>query len=298
MVRTVNIRVTIQTGITHDLVVVRTDRCLIIGGRGMARRDMTALAEERQPRHEHMLVMRAMRIMAIQTIFAHRRMLIKERSALIRVTGVASLIGGISIEHLRRRGPVWIVTGGAVHLAFFDGHVGIPIHLGHNILMALGADLRNLGLHEEELVVLRGMHTMTGQAGDIPFFVNAAHPMDTVFILMALEAGLFELDGGEAFKIFDRGEPGIGTVPGRGRMQRTRSVTGFAGFFKWNVLALNEGMPVHTILKIFSIFVAAKTGLRPDVFGTTDGCRSGCGHGGRSGGGGRSGTGSWSGGCC
>lgn len=196
MVRTVNIRMTIQTGISHDLVMVCINGRQIIRGRGMARRDMTALAKERKPRHEHMLIVRAMWIMAIQTIFAHRRMLIKERSTLIRVTGVASLIGGISIEHLRRRGPVWIVTGGAVHLSFFDGHMRIAVDLCHDVLMALSADLLHSGLHQKEFVVFGVMNAMASQARDIAALMHAAHPVHAVFVLMALEAGFFEIHGG------------------------------------------------------------------------------------------------------
>ena len=94
MVRTVNIRVTIQTRISHDLIVICIDRAPIIGTGRMVRANVAALAEEREPRDKHLFIVGTMWIMAIHTVFAHWRMLKYEGTALIRMTGVAGLVSG------------------------------------------------------------------------------------------------------------------------------------------------------------------------------------------------------------
>src|ERR1035437_7596836 len=132
------------------------------------------------------------------------------------------------------------MTGGAVHLAFFNGHVGIPFDLGHNVLMALRADLLNLGFYQQEFVVLRGMHAMAGQAGNVPFLMLAADPVRPVFIGVTLQAGLCEVDGRHSLELLDRGKARVGLIAGGGRMERSGAMTRFAGFLKRDSLELSE----------------------------------------------------------
>jgi hypothetical protein len=195
--------------VSHNAVVASIDAGLVIWGCRMAGPDMAPLAQERLPSHEHMIVVRAMRIMAIQTIFPDRRMLPDKRTAFVGMAGIAGRGDRFLLEHLGRRSAMRVMAGRAVHFAFFDRHMGAALNLGDNVLMALGTDELHLRFDKQKFVLLGIMDAVACQTGHIAFFVNAADPMHPVFILVTLEAGLFELDGGHPFEILDCGETRI-----------------------------------------------------------------------------------------
>ena len=84
------------------------------------------VALEAQPRARHfqrVLVDRAMRIVTVQAILAHRRMLEQERSALFGVAGVAIVVDRILPDERLGGAAVRIMTIRAHDLALADRHV-------------------------------------------------------------------------------------------------------------------------------------------------------------------------------
>ena len=81
---------TIGARVSHNAIVAGRNTCLVIGGCGMTRPDMTALAQERLTRDQHMVVVRTVSIMAIHAVFPDRRVLPDKGSALIGMAAVAS----------------------------------------------------------------------------------------------------------------------------------------------------------------------------------------------------------------
>ena len=111
-----------------------------------------------------------------------------ERTALLHVARVASLVHAIALHELRPDRTVRIVAIAAAHLAF-----------GYRVMRGL-ADLRALFLVAGEAhiglgvlvahVVVCGVNLVAGDAGDIAALVRAAHPVGTLRIrLVAGEAG-------------------------------------------------------------------------------------------------------------
>ena len=71
---------------------------------------MTLLAQQRTRGDQELLVVRAVRRVAVDATVAHRRMLEQERPALLRVAGVADLVHAVGLEQRLGRAAVRIVT--------------------------------------------------------------------------------------------------------------------------------------------------------------------------------------------
>ena len=108
--------VTVLAGSAHRKVTIRSG-CFPVADR---------VALEAQPRARHFqreLVDRAMRIVTVQAILAHRRMLEQERSALFGVAGVAIVVDRILPQQSLGGAAVRIMTIRAHDLALAHRHV-------------------------------------------------------------------------------------------------------------------------------------------------------------------------------
>src|SRR5450631_1526137 len=102
---------------------------------------MTLRAQSWPRNLQHELVDRAVRLMTVQAVGANRRMLEQERSALLGMALVASVIDRGGPQQSFIRGAVRLMAVGADHLAFAQRHVGRARHLCTTILVALEAGL-------------------------------------------------------------------------------------------------------------------------------------------------------------
>ena len=87
-----------------------------------------ALVAQSRPGHfQRVLIDRAMRVVTVEAVFAHWRMLEQERSALFSVALVASVIDRIGPQHRLTgshvRATVWIMAIRAHHFALARCHV-------------------------------------------------------------------------------------------------------------------------------------------------------------------------------
>src|SRR4029453_16743596 len=103
---------------------------------GVAGIGVALLAEERHRRALQLEVIRAVRRVAVQAALAHRRMLPKERPALLGVAGVALLVDRRGGDQLGRRRPVRIVAVGAADLALANRVMGGFPGLGAPVFVA------------------------------------------------------------------------------------------------------------------------------------------------------------------
>ena len=84
----------------------------------MSEARVATLTEERLFDDEQRLVRGPVRIVAIEAVFAHGRMLEEERTALFRMALDALVVDRIRGDEARRLGPVRVVAAGALHLLF------------------------------------------------------------------------------------------------------------------------------------------------------------------------------------
>ena len=117
-VRPVNLGVAIHTAASDQSVAAGHELAAIVDGRRMSGADMTPLAEHRQLRNEHPLLVRSMRIVARVAGLANRRVVPQIRAALLGVTADARFVHPIA--HSQQAGvgrPVRVMTRRAIHLA-------------------------------------------------------------------------------------------------------------------------------------------------------------------------------------
>ena len=114
----------------HDLVVVNCRR--------VPRVVMAPLAEERQLRYQHAIVVRTVGIVTGRTTFtADARVLEQERSALLGVARSARFVHAVAgLQQSDVGRPVRVVARRAFHLAFAHWHMTRAIQLGDLVAMA------------------------------------------------------------------------------------------------------------------------------------------------------------------
>lgn len=118
-VRTVNLRVAINAAAVDRKNRHRVARI----GRMSSCRVMTALAQPRPRDLQQIVVDGAVRIMTVQAVFDHRRMLPEERTALFRMALEAYVINSRFLQQALRIAAVRIVTVRAFHFAFRQRHM-------------------------------------------------------------------------------------------------------------------------------------------------------------------------------
>src|SRR5262245_66354833 len=89
MVGAVYLRVALQAGAADREAIGGLARA-----RRMPGRDVTGLAQTRHVHLEHRAPRAAMRVVAVEAVLGHRRVLPQERAALLRVTGQTLVVHG------------------------------------------------------------------------------------------------------------------------------------------------------------------------------------------------------------
>ena len=117
------------------------ETALVLRQTRVTRLRMTALAEQGCPHAEHCRLIRAMRVMAITTVFRNGCVLPKVRSALLRVARKTGLVGGLLDEQQVAVFAVRAVAVATAHLVLTN-RVCIRLHrLCALLLMAVEANL-------------------------------------------------------------------------------------------------------------------------------------------------------------
>ena len=165
--------------------------CAVVSAAGMREvrvvdRRVTLLAQERQRRDEQLLVIRAVRLVAVQAALAHRRVLPQERAALLRVTAGAELIHVVAAQQRIGRRAVRVVTVDAGDLPLEQRHVRALAELG--ALRGVTAEAGLVRVLEPEQRLIRGLrHRVVAVAArQSAHLVRRAGPEDERARAMAL----------------------------------------------------------------------------------------------------------------
>src|SRR3990170_5347882 len=104
--------------------------------------DMATLTEPGPIHRQQLLVIGTVRLMAIQTVLSHGRMLPKKRSTLIGMALITILVNRSFRQEFFIRRTVRIVTIAALYFSFPERHVGGTLHLRSSLLVTLEADFK------------------------------------------------------------------------------------------------------------------------------------------------------------
>src|SRR6267142_2496085 len=118
----------------------------------MSEARVAALTEERLLHDEQRLVRGPVGIVAVEAVFARRRVFEEERPALFRMALDALVVRRIRGDEARRLSSVRVVAAGALHLLFAQRMVRRLHQRGSNLLMAFRAHLLLRRLLEQFLV--------------------------------------------------------------------------------------------------------------------------------------------------
>ena len=267
MVRPVDAAVAVHAAAVKIARVLGFDLRESVSGRRVEPDLVAALAEQGRLHDEHLVVMRAVRQVAGQTVLAHRRMLAQERAALVLVAGVAGLHHRVLRQQLVRSRAMRLVAGGAAHLALDDRHVGRFLDLRLLVGMALEAGLHLRGLEQQRppaAVSLDVVHAVAGGAADALHVMGAPLPVHAVAALMAFLAGGGDIPPLLLQGIGDREEVRVVLVSGRARMQRTVAVAGLALVGERDALGVEQALGVDVRLEALLVGVAGKAALGAD----------------------------------
>src|SRR5690242_14261550 len=186
VIRAVDVHVTRQAGLSQ----YELERGGIppVRSRGVLRRDVTLLTQPRLRHLQHVLVIRAMRVVAVGAALDLRRVIPQEGPALLGVAPEAGVIERRLIQQRRRHRPVRVVARGAGHLPLAQRHVRRPHRLGPplDVAAAAGLDHRLLGELEAWGDVLHDLVAV--RAGHVPRLVRATLPEDARALGVAREA--------------------------------------------------------------------------------------------------------------
>ena len=147
-----------------------------------------ALPAKLRPLHlQQKLMGGAVRVVAIQAIFAHRRVLPNEWTPLLGMTLVAVIVHRIFAQHRFGGCAVWIMAVRTGDLAFAQWHVGREIILRAAIFVALVAGVRRESGLQLEFARHLFHDGVTVRAHKPAGLVRAAVPISPVSSLVAGE---------------------------------------------------------------------------------------------------------------
>src|SRR3990172_2869131 len=191
MVRSVDVRMALHARAPDHEAVARQPRLARV-----PRGDVTLLAEARFRELEHRLARRAVRLVAVEAVLVHGRVLPEEGAPLLGVAAVTVVVHGVLTQQRVAHRAVWVVAGRAAHEPLAHGHVGVPEHLPAFDQMARRAEL-GLGLARELVAVGDVLHDdVAGRARHVAGFVGAPRPVQALRLGVAAEAGVvLEGDG-------------------------------------------------------------------------------------------------------
>ena len=146
----------------------------IVESSGMPRAQVTSLAEVRHLGHQQLLVIRAMRVVAIEAVLAYRSVFPHERPAFFGVASITEFIHRRGSDHLRLRAVMRIMTTGALHPSFADRMVAGAHRLRAHVLVAVEAGVDHPFRLQLRAIGLEGMHAVAGGAAKTLALMNAA----------------------------------------------------------------------------------------------------------------------------
>lgn len=160
----------------------RVDVTLVIDITRVALERMALLTQIRQAQLGRCRVIRAVRIVAVGAILAHRRMLPQHRAALFGVAVVTGFVDRGGLQIAGADAAMRIVAAQARHLALALRHVHGTLHLGALLDMATTAYLRRDG-------GAAGVNGVAISAIQLRHIVLTAGPVHAIPARMALQAG-------------------------------------------------------------------------------------------------------------
>ena len=137
---------------------------------------MALLAQQRRLDLQHLLVVRAVGVVAVQAVLAHRRVLPQERAALLGVAGVAVLVDRGLQQHLVVGRAVRVVAARALQLALAHRHVAGAEQLGLLLQVAARAQ-DHLRLAEQRLRATSPLGCASWQATQEMFRLSCVEPI-------------------------------------------------------------------------------------------------------------------------
>ena len=157
----------------------------------MPRADVAPLAEHRELRDEHAIVVGPVRVVAGVAGLAHRRVVPEIGPALLGVAADARLVDPVAdLEHPDVGRSVRVVARRAVHLAFAQRHVARPLKLGDLGLVARRAGLHHRRRLELRLLGLGRMNAVARHARQVARVVHPALPVRVAPTVVARQARL------------------------------------------------------------------------------------------------------------
>ena len=198
MVAAVNRSVAVETG-TIKIAIARPravgQGVAVIHRSRVARVEVALLADERNRSFLQLQVVRAVRSVAVEAAFPHRRVLPQEGATLFGVTAITLLVDRYRSDHRVGTGSMRIVTVVAADFAFTNRVVGRFPRFRPNVLVA--SETLFGGGHRLQLGIgrFRRMHGVAGGAGQAAGFMHAAFPEDLGPGFVAAAADLVLLGG-------------------------------------------------------------------------------------------------------
>lgn len=208
MARAMDPAVAIQTRLAQQIPLRRRRAArqviAFVQRTGMLRRHMTRLAKIRHLLLQHRHLIGPVRIVAVATVFPHRRMFPNHRAALFLVAVVTSFVDGRRLELARSRAAMRIVAIGATHLAFAQRHMGRTVHPRPLVFVTHETNFFGIFKNGERLLALARHHVVALVATDVVHFVRASAPTQALPFFMALQTHLGFLLRRQAFEGNDR----------------------------------------------------------------------------------------------
>src|SRR5215475_4498540 len=229
---------------------------------------VTLLAEARPRDLQQEVIDRAVRIVAVQAIVAHRGMLPQERAALLRVTLVAIVVDGGLIQKSLAVGAMRIVAAGARHLAFANRHVRRAPNFRALVLVTLETGVRLGQLGQLELGRHVGHDGVAIGAGESARLMRTAAPQRAFSLLLALRADCVVVLCRTGRIVRAEGDHSAdSTAAASGHVRRARAMTGFAPRLLLGIArVLQEDLAHHGLTEPSALVrMAARTDLRPYI---------------------------------
>ena len=102
--------------------------------------DMALLAQVGGTHDQHVFIVSAVRVVAVDTVVGHRFMFVQKRPPLFCMTLVTGFIDRLPDELCRAIATVGVMTTGTRHDAFFQRMAGNFVHFQAFVLVTLEAD--------------------------------------------------------------------------------------------------------------------------------------------------------------
>ena len=230
---------------------------------GMKIVGVAALAKHRLFHDQQRLVRGAVRIVAIEAAFPHRRMLVEEGSALFCMALVTLVIDGVGGDQPLGLSAMRIVAVGADHLSLTERmmrrfHQGCP-----DLLMAARAKLQLCGLGQQLLVA--AMNLVAINTSQLGFVVLTPVPQSNVASGVARQADGISLGGRQGLcKVH---ETAYAVATASRHVIGSRAVAAFTSLVpRWRITV---GTHAHAIVFVTDelVVMAARTQLCSNIGG-------------------------------